>query len=328
MQPFNYRQISSLKEASSLVEPHSSFIAGGTCLVDLMKLEVATPKELIDLGKINESTLKEIATTNSGIVIGSLVSNSDCAHSQLIEKEFPLISQSILSGASAQLRNMATIGGNLMQKTRCNYFRDTASPCNKREQGTGCPAIKGFNRGHAILGTSDACISVHPSDLCVALAALDATINIAGSQGKRSIKINDFYLLPGNAPHKETQLKPGEIIESISLEKNNFQKNSYYLKVRDRASYAFALVSVACGLELSGKNIKQARLALGGVAPKPWRANEAEAYLQGQELNEKTMAKAAEIALADAKPSKHNGFKVALAKRSIVRALEQAGGFR
>ena len=261
-----------------------------------------------------------------GVRIGALARNSDTANHPLIRQRYPLVSQAILAGASPQLRNMATNGGNLLQRTRCYYFTDTTQACNKREPGSGCAAIEGFNRIHAILGASQACIATHPSDLCVALAALDAVVRVQGPKGERTMPFLEFHRLPGDTPQIETNLQPGELITAIELPASNFAARSHYLKVRDRASYAFALVSVAAALEMDGDTIRSARVALGGVAHKPWRSTEAERVLTGAKANEQTFKAAAEAAVRDAKPQKSNGFKIELSRRTIVRALTTARG--
>jgi xanthine dehydrogenase YagS FAD-binding subunit len=256
--------------------------------------------------------------------IGALVPNADLAYHPLIEQRYPLLSSAILAGASQQLRNMASTGGNLLQRTRCFYFYDTATPCNKREPGSGCSAINGINRVNAILGTSEACIATHPSDMCVALAALEAKVHVAGSTGERVIAFADFHRLPGDTPHLDTNLRPDEIVTAVELPARGFAANYSYLKIRDRLSYAFALVSVAAALELDGGRVKEARLALGGVAHKPWRNSEAEAALRGQVADAPALARAADLLLRGARGFAHNAFKIDLARRAIVRALTQA----
>jgi xanthine dehydrogenase YagS FAD-binding subunit len=303
-------------------EPAAKFIAGGTNLIDLMKYDVERPVRLIDITHLPLNKVEE--TANGGLRIGALVPNSDLAYHPLIEKCYPLLSSAILAGASQQLRNMASTGGNLMQRTRCFYFYDVATPCNKREPGSGCSAINGINRINAILGTSEACIATHPSDMCVALAALEAKVHVAGPGGERAIAFSDFHRLPGDTPEIDTNLKANEIITAIELPAQGFAANYSYLKIRDRLSYAFALVSVAAALELEGGRIKDARLALGGVAHKPWRNPEAEAALRGQPTDSTAFAKAAEILLRGAKGFAHNTFKIDLARRAILRTLAQA----
>jgi xanthine dehydrogenase YagS FAD-binding subunit len=303
-------------------DPDARFIAGGTNLIDLMKYDVERPMRLIDITRLPLKSVEE--TPSGGLRIGALVPNSDLAYHPIIEKRYPLVSSAILAGASQQLRNMASTGGNLVQRTRCFYFYDVATPCNKREPGSGCSAIHGINRINGILGTSESCIATHPSDMCVALAALEAIVHVAGPAGQRAIAFADFHRLPGDTPRIDTNLKPDEIITAIELPARGFATNYSYLKIRDRLSYAFALVSVAAALELEGGRIKGARLALGGVAHKPWRDLEAEAALRNQAADSNTFAKAAQILLRDAKGFSHNAFKIDLARRAIVRTLTQA----
>jgi len=293
----------------------------------LMKEDIEQPRHLVD---INRLELTRIEQYQGGVRLGALARNSDTANHQLVRERYPLVSQAILAGASAQLRNAATNGGNLMQRTRCYYFYDLAMPCNKREPGSGCGALEGFNRIHALFGASDQCIATHPSDMCVALAALDAVVNVEGPKGKRSIPLNDFHRLPGNTPQVDTNLQRDELITGIDLPDGGsvFAAHSYYLKVRDRASYAFALVSVAAALELQNGTIKQARLAMGGVAHKPWRAREAEAVLIGNRPDERILRSAAEAAMQGARGYQHNRFKIELGKRAIVRAITIAAGER
>jgi xanthine dehydrogenase YagS FAD-binding subunit len=303
-------------------DPDARFIAGGTNLIDLMKYDVERPMRLIDITRLPLKSVEE--TPSGGLRIGALVPNSDLAYHPIIEKRYPLVSSAILAGASQQLRNMASTGGNLVQRTRCFYFYDVATPCNKREPGSGCSAIHGINRINGILGTSESCIATHPSDMCVALAALEAIVHVAGPAGERAIAFADFHRLPGDTPHIDTNLRPDEIITAIELPARGFAANYSYLKIRDRLSYAFALVSVAAALELEGGSIKEARLALGGVAHKPWRDLEAEAALRNQAADSNAFAKAAQILLRDAKGFSHNAFKIDLARRAIVRTLTQA----
>jgi xanthine dehydrogenase YagS FAD-binding subunit len=324
MRPFRY---SRAKDAAAAVtaasaNPHSRFLAGGTNLLDLMKEDVERPTELIDLTRLDLSAIREV---NGGVSIGALAKNSDTANHPLIRKKYPLLSQAIVAGASAQLRNMATNGGNLMQRTRCPYFYDTAMPCNKREPGTGCGAREGLNRMHAILGWSEKCVAVYPGDMANALYALDAVVRVRGAGGReRTIPIGEFHRLPGNTPERDNNLQHGELITAIELRRSPFARNSFYLKVRDRASYAFAIVAVAAALELAGGRIRKARVVLGGVAHKPWRSAEAEAGLAGRTPSEESFRRAAEAALKDAKPLAHNAYKVELGKRAIVRALMRA----
>jgi len=321
---FQYARASDVSDAVRQIaaDPAAKFIAGGTNLIDLMKEDVERPARLIDISRLPLRTVEE--TEGGGLRIGALVPNSDLAWNPKIEQRYPLLSSAILAGASAQLRNMASTGGNLLQRTRCYYFYDTATPCNKREPGSGCSAIAGVNRMHAILGTSDACIAVHPSDMCVALAALEAKVHVAGPSGERAIAFADFHRLPGDTPQRDSNLNPNEIITAIELPAKGFAANYSYLKIRDRLSYAFALVSVAAALDLEGGSIKEARLALGGVAHKPWRDPEAEAALCGQPANEAAFERAAGLLLREAKGFAHNSFKIDLARRVIVRALTQA----
>jgi xanthine dehydrogenase YagS FAD-binding subunit len=298
------------------------FIAGGTNLIDLMKENVARPARLIDITRLPLDRIEQ--NPAGGLRLGALVTNADTAYNEQVVQRYPMLSRAILSGASAQLRNMATNGGNLLQRTRCCYFYDTATPCNKREPDTGCSALEGLNRMHAILGASDQCIAVHPSDMCVALAALDATVRITGKNGERTMPITDFHRLPGNTPHIDTNLQEDEIITSIDLPPAGFAQHYAYLKVRDRHSYAFALISVAAGLEMSGETIKEARLAVGGVAHKPWRNKEAEEMLKGKTGSVDDFKAVADTILRDATGYAHNSFKIDLAKRAIVRALKHA----
>ncbi|HEY0765223.1 MAG TPA: xanthine dehydrogenase family protein subunit M [Pyrinomonadaceae bacterium] len=298
------------------------FVAGGTTLIDLMKLNVETPARLLD---VNGLPLDKIeATSDGGLKIGATVRNSDLAHHPSVERDYAVLSQAILSGASAQLRNMATTAGNLLQRTRCMYFRDTAMPCNKREPGTGCPAITGANRMLAILGTSEHCIATNPSDMCVAMAALEATIHIQGAKGLRAVPIGDFHLLPGSTPNRETVLEPGDLITHVTLPRPIAGSKQVYLKLRDRASYEFALSSAAIVMTIAGGKVKLIRIAMGGVGTKPWRSPEAEAALVGRPADEVNFRKAAEAALQQAKPQSENKFKIELAKRCLTYALKTA----
>jgi xanthine dehydrogenase YagS FAD-binding subunit len=324
MNPFTLTRAASVDDAVRDFSGHeaAAYIGGGTNLLDLMKENVAHPQHLVGLNKLPLSAIE--STAGGGLRLGATASNADTAWHPEVQQRYPLLSQAILAGASPQLRNMATNAGNLMQRTRCYYFYDTATPCNKREPGSGCAAIGGYNRVHAILGTSEHCIATHPSDMCVALAALDAVVQVQGPDGKRQIKFEDFHRLPEDHPERDNTLKPGELITGIELPAQGFAEHFAYLKLRDRQSYAFALVSVAVGLELDGNTIKEARLALGGVAHKPWRDKAAEDLLKGQPATEATFRKAAEAVLKDAKGQGTNDFKIELAKRAIVRALTQA----
>ncbi len=322
---FEYTRVSSVKAAVDTLAKHSTagFIAGGTNLVDLMKKGVTTPTRLID---INNLPLKQIEESAAGLKIGALAINSEVSENEIVKKNYPLLAMALKAGASPQLRNMATVGGNMMQRTRCPYFYDISMPCNKRQPGTGCAALQGYNRMHAIFGASNKCIAVHPSDMCVALAALDATVTVSGPKGERKILFTDFHRLPGDAPEKDNTLLKGELITGITIPKNSFTKNVYYLKIRDRASYAFALVSVAAALELNGDTIKQVRLAMGGVAHKPWRLTAAENFLKGKTATIANFQQAATIAMKDAKAYGHNNFKLKLAPNAIIESLKTASG--
>ena len=321
---FQYVRANSVADAVSLIanNPSAKFIAGGTNLVDLMKMDVEQPSKLIDISRLALDQVED--TAEGGLRIGALVRNSDLAYHPVVEARYPVLSSAIRAGASQQLRNMASTGGNLVQRPRCAYFYDVVLPCNKRAPGSGCSALQGHNRMHAILGTSDACIAVQPSDMCVALALLEAKVHVTGPNGARTIPINEFHRMPGDTPERDTNLNPGEIIVAVELPAAGFASNYTYLKIRDRLSYAFALVSVAAALELADGNIKAARLALGGVAHKPWRDTRAEAALAGQAVGEAAFRQAADIVLADARGFGHNNFKIELARRAIVRALTQA----
>jgi xanthine dehydrogenase YagS FAD-binding subunit len=321
---FKYARASDVADALRQIaaDPSAKFIAGGTNLLDLMKEEVERPTRLIDISRLPLRTVEE--TPDGGLRIGALVPNTDFAYHPLVEKRYPMVSSAILAGASQQLRNMASTGGNLLQRTRCAYFYDTVTPCNKREPGSGCSAVDGINRGHAILGTSEACIATHPSDMCVALVALDAKVHVVGGGGERTIAFADFHRLPGDTPHIDNNLRRDEMVIAIELPARGFAANYTYLKIRDRLSYAFALVSVAAAMEIDGGTIRQARLALGGVAHKPWRDPAAEAALRGQPAGEAAFARAADVLLRDARSYTHNAFKIDLARRAIVRALTQA----
>jgi xanthine dehydrogenase YagS FAD-binding subunit len=324
MKAFTYERASGTREAAAAVaaRPGTKFIAGGTNLIDLMKENVARPTKLIDITGL---PLTEIEETNAGgLRIGALVPNSDLAYDERIKTRYPLLASAILAGASAQLRNMASTGGNLLQRTRCLYFYDTAMPCNKREPGTGCGAVDGFNRMNAILGWTEACIAVHPSDMCVALAVLEAIVHVTGPKGDRAIRFAEFHRLPGDTPELDTNLGHDEIIVAVELPPQGFGHNYSYLKIRDRLSYAFALVSVAAALELDGGAIKTGRVALGGVAHKPWRIPDAEQRLKGQRPDRKIFGEVADAILREASGFAHNSFKIELARRAIVRTLEQA----
>ena len=298
------------------------FMGGGTTLIDLMKLNVETPARILDINRLPLDKIED--TPDHGLRIGATVRNSDLAYHPRVQRDYSVLSQAILQGASAQIRNMATVGGNLLQRTRCVYFRDTAMPCNKREPGTGCPAITGHNRTLAILGTSEHCIATNPSDMCIALAALDATVQIQGTKGTRTIAFGDFHLLPGSTPHRETVLEPGDLITHITLPPPTSGSKHLYLKLRDRASYEFALASAAVVLTISSGKISRARIALGGVGTKPWRSTEAEAALIGKTANDASFRQAAEAALQGARPQSENRFKIELAKRCLTHALRTA----
>jgi xanthine dehydrogenase YagS FAD-binding subunit len=322
MKAFTYKLAGTTEEATS-AETQSAFIAGGTNLVDLMKIDVMDPKELVD---INQLPMRGIALDNAGLRIGALERMAYVAERPEIKEHFPVISQALLKSASAQLRNMASIGGNLMQRTRCAYFRDVMMPCNKRVPGSGCPAFAGENRMHAILGVGDACCATHPSDLAVALVALDATINLKGPKGSRSVKLEDFYLLPKDTPDREHAIEPGELITEVFVPNVSWYRRSAYLKIRDRESYEFALCSAAIALDLDGSKIRDARIAAGGVGTKPWRLPDVAEALVGKQVGQGTFERAAELAANDARPLSQNAFKVTLLKRTLVRALMQVGG--
>jgi xanthine dehydrogenase YagS FAD-binding subunit len=321
MNPFVYQRADSVADAirQRALNPGSRFLGGGTNLIDLMKYGVERPEVLIDVTRLPLTRIEPIA--GGGLRIGALVRNSDIAADRAVVSSYPVLAEAILNGASPQLRNMATTGGNLMQRTRCYYFYDTAFPCNKREPGTGCSAIGGQNRIHAVLGQSDACIAVNPSDMSVALSALDAVVQVEGPRGKRVIPIVDFHRLPGDSPQIDTNLQRDELITAVDLPASSLAARSHYIKVRDRASYAFALVSAAVALDAPGGTVRAARIALGGVAHKPWRATSAERFLSGRPANESSFRRAAELALDGARGYEHNTFKIELAKRTIVRAL-------
>jgi xanthine dehydrogenase YagS FAD-binding subunit len=324
MQPFSFSQARNQDDALvQLRQPGAVAIAGGTTLVDLMKLDVQSPAHLVD---INSLPLNRIETLpDGGLRIGAMVRNSDLAHNETVMKRYPVLSQALLAGASAQLRNMATTGGNLMQRTRCYYFRDPEyAACNKRKPGSGCAALEGFNRIHAVLGGSEHCVATHPSDMAVALVVLDAVVHIIGPKGERRVAIEEFHKLPGATPHIETAVQNGELITYVTLPKSPFAQRSVYVKLRDRASYEFALASAAVAVDLSGNTIRAARVALGGVATKPWRSLEAEQVLAGAPANADAFRAAAEAALKSAKPLRFNGFKIELARMALVRALTHA----
>lgn len=324
MHPFTFTTAADEATAGGLLarDPTARLLAGGTTLIDLMKLEVERPSQVIDINALPLARVE--ALPDGGVRIGAMVRNCDLAHHELIVSRYPVLSQALLAGASGQLRNMATTAGNLLQRTRCYYFRDTATACNKREPGTGCSAIHGHNRIHAILGGSEHCIATHPSDMAVALMALDARVRVRGASGERVIPLSAFYLEPGNTPQRETVLEHSDLITAVDIPPLPYAKRSLYLKVRDRASYAFALASAAVILDLRDGEIRDARLALGGVGTKPWRVPEAERALVGQRAGSAAYAAAATAALRGAVPREHNAFKVELAKRTLIRALVRA----
>jgi xanthine dehydrogenase YagS FAD-binding subunit len=325
MYPFTYTTATDERTARELVtsNPHARYLAGGTTLIDLMKLDVERPTQLVDINALPLASVEPLP--DGGLRIGAMVRNSDLAHHELVRTRYPVLSQALLAGASPQLRNMATTGGNLLQRTRCYYFRDTASPCNKREPGSGCSALHGYNRIHAVLGTSEHCIATHPSDMAVALAALDARVRVRGPKGERVIPITEFHVVPGAHPERETVLEHGELITAVDIPPLPFATRSRYLKVRDRASYAFALASAAVALDIRGRVIRDARIALGGVATKPWRVKGAERALVGRSPGSAAYQAAADVALKGAVPRQHNAFKIELAKRTLMRALARVG---
>ena len=317
MQAFRYSQARTVDGALRM---NGTFLAGGTTLVDLMKLDVLTPRSVVD---INGLPLDQVeALPNGGLRIGALVRNSDLANHATVKSHYTVLSEALLSGASPQLRNMATTGGNLLQKTRCYYYRDTNYVCNKRQPGSGCAALNGYNRIHAVLGGSEDCVATHPSDMAVAMMALEATVLTSGPNGTRSIALDQFYLSPGTTPDKENVLEPGELITHVTLPALAVGTRSHYLKLRDRAQYEFALASAAVVAEVHGGHVHRVRIALGGVATRPWRSPEAERALEGRAANHENFERAANAAMAGARPLQYNGFKIELAKRAIVRTLE------
>jgi xanthine dehydrogenase YagS FAD-binding subunit len=325
MNPFQYQRADDPARAVQMLAPNAKFLAGGTNLIDLMKYDVEHPAALVDINRLPLSAIEPLP--DGGLRLGALARNSDTANHPLVRQKYPLLSQAILAGASPQLRNIATNGGNLLQRTRCPYFMDAAfGQCNKRAPGSGCGALGGYNRIHAIFGASDRCVAVHPSDMCIALAALDAAVRVRGGNGERTIPFTDFHRLPGNTPERETNLNHGELILSIDLPPSRHADHSNYVKVRDRSSYEFALVSAAVALDIDNGAIRDARIALGGVAHKPWRAGAAEKALVRQRPDREAIARAAERAIEGAKPLAHNGFKIELARNAITRALSTAGG--
>lgn len=323
MRPFQYTKAETAQAALQAQATQTSYLGGGTNLVDLMKEDVARPERLIDVSSLQYDQVN--SNENGGLSLGAMMSNAETANHVDIRKKYPLLSMAMLSAATPQIRNMATNGGNLLQRTRCPYFFETSMPCNKREPGSGCGARNGMNALHAIFGYSDSCIATHPSDMCVALAAIGAQVEVIGENGKsRKIDFSDFHRLPGDQPEKDTVLEAGELITAIHLDAPVFADNYYYLKIRERSSYAFALISVAAGLQLSGGTITKAGLAMGGVAHKPWKLREAEKFLKGKAPKLEHFEQAAEIEMAEAKPFKDNEYKVEMGKKAIVRALTQA----
>jgi len=321
MNPFRYERASDASMAIAMLAqaPSAAFLGGGTNLVDLMKLGVAQPDLLIDVAHLPYDRIELLP--NGGIRIGAAVRNSDLAADRTIRARYPMLSQALLAGASGQLRNMATTGGNLLQRTRCVYFQDVSKPCNKREPGSGCPARDGYHRSLAILGASEACIATHPSDMAVAMVALDAVVRVLGPNGERSIPLVNFHRLPGDEPRRDTVLERGELITAVDLPPLAFATRSHYRKVRDRASYAFALVSVAAAIDVADGKVRDARIAFGGVAHVPWRATKAESVLRGAPVTEESFRQAADAELADAQPLRDNAFKVPLARNTLVRTL-------
>jgi xanthine dehydrogenase YagS FAD-binding subunit len=326
MRPFAYARAADTADALRLLGQHANarFLAGGTNLVDLMREQIEQPEALVDITALPLDRIDE--RPDGSLQVGAVVTNTALAQHPAVRERFPMLAQAILFGASGQIRNMATVGGNLLQRTRCPYFYDLAAACNKRRPGAGCDALDGFNRNHAILGASENCVATHPSDMCVALAALDAVIHVTGPGGDRAIPFAEFYLLPGARPDLETTLQPGELITGIEVPPLSFARHSRYRKVRDRASYAFALVSVAAVLEVEDGVVTQVRLALGGVAPRPWRALAAERVLQGAPATRDTFQRAAAAELAPARGLHHNAFKIELAKRTITSVLAEMSG--
>jgi xanthine dehydrogenase YagS FAD-binding subunit len=321
MKPYHYEQARDIPGAVAALaeQPNAKYLAGGTNLVDLMKLEIMTPDVLVDVRRLTSDRIEE--TEDGGVRIGAAVTNSDLAADRTIRSRYPVLSRALLSGASGQLRNLATTGGNLLQRTRCVYFYDTTTPCNKREPGSGCSAIEGHNKDHAILGASEHCVATHPSDMAVAMTALEAFVNVHGPDGERRIPIEDLHRLPGDEPERDTTLEHGELITAVDLPPLDFAYNSKYRKVRERASYAFALVSVAAALDVEDGVVRDVRLALGGVAHKPLRATKTEEALRGEPAGEENFRAAAEIELEDARPLRENAFKVPLARNVITRTL-------
>lgn len=322
---FDYIRVTTPKAAIDALakDTGAQWIAGGTNLLDLMKKGVMSPRKLVDITRLPLTGIKK---ENGKLHIGAMALNSDVAENELVKNEQPLLAEALKAGASQQLRNMATVGGNMMQRTRCPYFYNPDMPCNKREPGSGCGALKGFNRMHAVFGASDKCIAVHPSDMCIALAALDADVVVAGAKGDRRIPFKEFHRLPGDVPQKDNTLERGELIVGVEIPDNSYNKNVHYLKIRDRSSYAFALVSVGVAAEMKGDRINNISLGMGGVAHKPWRLTEAETYLRGKTASETNFREAARLAMKGAKGYGHNDFKLKLGPNTIVEALKTATG--
>jgi xanthine dehydrogenase YagS FAD-binding subunit len=325
MRAFDFAAAASVKDALRQANAHSAYLAGGTTLVDLMKLEVMTPQHVIDINKL---PIRGIDTGRHGLRIGALERMSDVAAHRRVADDYPVIAKALLFSASPQLRNMASIGGNLLQRTRCDYFRDVGTACNKRQRGSGCPAQSGENRNHAILGTSTACVATHPSDLAVALVALDASVRLHGLSGNRTLKLADFYTLPGDTPDVENKLLPGELLVDVVVPRLSWARRSTYVKIRDRSSYEFALTSAAVALDIRDRVVRDARVAVGGVGTRPWRLPAVEEALRGKPVSETVFADAAKLAAAGARPLAHNAFKVTLVQRTIVRALMSLAGAR
>lgn len=339
MRPFRFERAGSVPEVAQLaaerrsgehtpVQASAQFIAGGTNLVDTMKLDVSRPEVVVDLNGLAEADLHRITASDAGIRFGALVRMSDAEQHEAVRNRYPVIAESLALAASPQIRNMASLAGNLLQRTRCEYFRETSWPCNKREPGSGCAAIGGYDRQHAVLGTSPHCIATYPGDFAQALVALDAMVEIEGVQGLRKIPVAGLHRLPGETPQVETVLNPGDLIVAITVPAGPWTRRSHFLKVRDRTSYAFALASVAVALELDGDTVQEVRLALGGVATVPWRATAAEDALRGRTLDEQTAGLAAEAAFADARPGRHNAFKLDLGRAAVVQALMETRRMR
>lgn len=323
MIPFEYRRAEDVTGAVATVStnPNATFLAGGTNLVDHLKLGVARPNLLVDVSRLPLDRIEPVA--GGGVRVGAAVRNSDLAADLTIRRRYPVVAQALLSGASGQLRNLATTGGNLLQRTRCVYFQDVTTPCNKRAPGSGCSALEGYNRYHAILGASAHCVAVHPSDLAVALAAMDATVRVEGPDGARTIPVVDLHRLPGDEPDRDTVLEHGELITAVELPDLPFATRSRYRKIRDRATYAFALVSVAAAVDRAGTTVRDARIAFGGLAPKPWRAHRAEDVLRGAEATDETFQRAAEAELRDTQPLRDNAFKLRMARGALVATLRE-----